>query len=464
MKITSYPENLNVIIRTGDSALIFSKNPNFITPIIKLEKGLRDFVFSITRFLDEKTAETITYEFTHTKEECEITTKEKLITSYDENGLIFKLNGKSATIDEIKDFVKSVGSNESFCEAIKILSFNSHTERLGFKDIYLTLRSNYTMPYYDKGNYAAVVYYYYYSKPEMYAVAERLIKLGMESDIDKYNPLISHKPIPDVSSIKTLSKVSMQIIKELKCRHDDLTSLFANLEENPNIGVNGIKMIKEMCDLYGKIYIPYNCECDSFSIWRTAEVYEGIDLITKQFNITVKNLINRIIKASFYENLSPLNFVQLVTDYVRIAKLLEMKIPEKMPKDIVKDHDLLSAQYQYVKDKITETHFKEKVKQNKLLLDHLPESKKFTIISPENPNDLIEEGLRMHHCVGTYVNRYASGSSKIFFLRNKVDLDAPCVTIELNKNNSLVQARSFANSNPSKEISEFIDEWLTNLK
>lgn len=464
MKVNNYPEDLDVIINfEKGETLIFSKSPSFNTPIVKISGIRHNFSFGLTFFKDEKTAVTTSYNFVCDKDECNITKKDELITSYDEKGLTFNLNGKNSDIDGIKNFVKSIGENTPFLNAIITLSFDAHKNRVGFNDVYLKLRSCYSR-YHNTSFYGEIVFYYYYSTPEMFAVAERLIKLGMEGDIEKYNPVISKKPVPDVSSIKTLSKVSMNIIKEFGRGYDDLTELFQELEENPKIGVNGIKMIEEMCSLYNKIEIPYSCDCQSFSIWRKAEIYEGFNVITKQFNITVKNLINRIIKASFYENLSPLDFINLVTDYIRIAKLLKLAIPEKMPKDIVKDHDLIAAQYEYVKDKIIETQFRDMVKKNKLLLNSLPEHKSYTIISPEVPNDLIEEGLRMRHCVGTYVNRYAAGTSKIFFVRNKAALDDSCVTIELNKRNKLIQARSFANSNPSKEILDFIEKWIDTLE
>lgn len=107
--------------------------------------------------------------------------------------------------------------------------------------------------------------------------------------------------------------------------------------------------------------------------------------------------------------------------------------------------------------------FAKQASENKLLLDTLPESKTLTIVSPTIPNDLINEGLHMGHCVGTYVERYASGTSKIFFVRKKDDVEKSYVTIELNKYNKLVQARGFCNSSPDKEVLKFIDNWVNTL-
>lgn len=467
MKISSYPKNLDAVVIFDDCRLIFSENPNYDTKFVKIKGNVKSCYFPITNLVDPLQAVTTVYTISIKNDECCVTVKDTLVMTGGENGILFKLNEKDVDIKKTKTLITLLGDrNYSFIEAIATISFNSHRNRLGFKDIFLQLHSDYsTNGTPSTESYSCLLYYYYYSTPEMYAVAERLIKLGMASDIRKYNPVISGVPIPDVSSFKSLSKVSMDIIKTFERDRKESMDLFEKLEKNPNIGVNGIKMINDMITLYQQIDLPYTCNCRSFRIgWYNYGIFEGFEIITNQFNITTKNLINKMIKASFYENLSPSEYIQLVVDYVRISKLLNLTIPSKMPKDIVKDHDLISAQYKYVKDKIVEKQFIERVKENKLLLKSLPKNEHYTIISPETPNDLIEEGLKMRHCVGTYVNSYAAGNSKIFFVRNKDDINTPCVTLELGKTNGLKQARSFANSNPSKDILEFIDEWVNMLR
>lgn len=463
MRINSYPEDLDLIVRFEKCDLIFSKNPKFNTPILVLENSPRNFDFAISKIIDDKAVTTL-YRLLISEDEASIVVKNVLVASSSDTGMILTLDGKEVNIEELEPLIlQMVSFDSSFIRNMAAISFNCHTNRLGFKDIYCDLHNSYCSS--APGSYQRIKYYYYYSKPEMYAVAERLIKLGMISDIPKYNPVFSGKAIPDVSEIKALSKVSMELLKRIKGDNENPTKLFEELEKNPNIGVNGIKLIDEMLQLYSKIRLPYSCENRAFRLyWDTMSIFEGFDTITKQFNITTKNLVNRVIKASFYENLAPNDYIQLILDYIRISKLLGLSIPEKMPKDIVKDHDLISAQYKYMESEIIEKEFKKMVEKNKLLLNSLPENKHYTIITPEVPNDLIEEGLRMRHCVGTYIDKYAAGTSKIFFVRNKSNINNSCVTLELNKNNKLVQARSFANSDPSSEIIDFINEWINTLE
>lgn len=85
------------------------------------------------------------------------------------------------------------------------------------------------------------------------------------------------------------------------------------------------------------------------------------------------------------------------------------------------------------------------------------------VISPNNPNDLVNEGLKLNHCVGSYIKRYSNGYSKIFFIRIKTLLNEPFVTVEFNQYNELIQAKAKSNKNPSKEVMDYILKWSENL-
>ena len=123
-------------------------------------------------------------------------------------------------------------------------------------------------------------------------------------------------------------------------------------------------------------------------------------------------------------------------------------------------HDVLALQIKDIQDAKIKEMFKNQIEENKKLIISLPGNPNYSIISPEETNDLIMEGKQMNHCVGSYIDRVADGTSKIFFLRKKNDLKSPYVTIELNKHNNLVQAKAFSNTLPSKDDMQYINEWI----
>lgn len=55
----------------------------------------------------------------------------------------------------------------------------------------------------------------------------------------------------------------------------------------------------------------------------------------------------------------------------------------------------------------------------------------FIVRIPTKGEDLITEGARMHHCVGSYVDRVAEGECSICFIRHKDTPEIPYITCEI---------------------------------
>lgn len=55
----------------------------------------------------------------------------------------------------------------------------------------------------------------------------------------------------------------------------------------------------------------------------------------------------------------------------------------------------------------------------------------FTIVAPQSAQDLVMEGIQMHHCVGSYVDRVAEGKTLIVFVRRTDDITTPYITCQV---------------------------------
>ena len=55
----------------------------------------------------------------------------------------------------------------------------------------------------------------------------------------------------------------------------------------------------------------------------------------------------------------------------------------------------------------------------------------FTIVIPTCGQDIVTEGERMHHCVGSYVDRVVRNDTYIVFVRRKNDIDTPYITCQV---------------------------------
>lgn len=145
-------------------------------------------------------------------------------------------------------------------------------------------------------------------------------------------------------------------------------------------------------------------------------------------------------------------------DYIKTAKKLGMDITDKRvlsPTDIKVAHD-----------RVTEEYTKDCYKGADIRISRIIESlvnledqnQKFIIRLPRTSLDIVKEGTILHHCVKTYIDRYADEETIILFLRRAEDPETPFVTIEY-RDGKIVQARGDHNSNPPQDAKKYLETW-----
>lgn len=83
---------------------------------------------------------------------------------------------------------------------------------------------------------------------------------------------------------------------------------------------------------------------------------------------------------------------------------------------------------------------------------------KYLIIPPQSAKEIVEEGHKLHHCVGCYIRRVVKRECVILFVRKLDEISTPFCTLEI-KGGEVVQARVQNNDPPSAAIQHFIDSW-----
>ena len=81
------------------------------------------------------------------------------------------------------------------------------------------------------------------------------------------------------------------------------------------------------------------------------------------------------------------------------------------------------------------------------------------IVVPATASAIANEGVKLHHCVGTYIDKVVKGETNILFVRK---LDAPSVpyyTMEVGKSGRIVQCRGQNNCGMTEEVKEFVKEF-----
>lgn len=301
--------------------------------------------------------------------------------------------------------------------------------------------------------------FYWFSKPEYYNFVESCIQRNENEEIVNKNPYYTGV-MPSPNSLPHLNSKAETYAKQMGFNKDMIRDL-SDLEDNPKVGPDGLNIILEFVLKSTKANANRDYEkrikvCENEMYWRIPHVL--LDIF-KTFDITPKLFIDRTIREMMNNYMDAATYWNCICDYTNMCYQLGIEVDKKLPKDIIHRHDILSTKIKELKDEAIKKEFAIRVAENKKLLENIPDGN-YTIISPETSNDLVEEGFRMNHCVGSYAYSFASGSSKIFFVRSKTNIDIPLATLELDHFNRLVQISSFANKKPEKSVLDFVNEWL----
>lgn len=133
--------------------------------------------------------------------------------------------------------------------------------------------------------------------------------------------------------------------------------------------------------------------------------------------------------------------------------------------EIKTKHDDVLAVYNLKKNEYQKNAFKARVEAWKKY-EYENEDFDFCVISPEEPEDLAVEGLELHHCVKSYIERVGRGETNILFIRKKDEKDKPFFTVELANDRTIAQVHGFANRNANTEpgMEEFLARWARNKR
>lgn len=119
------------------------------------------------------------------------------------------------------------------------------------------------------------------------------------------------------------------------------------------------------------------------------------------------------------------------------------------PCEFRKSHDKISSLLKKEKLKIYDNQIKKQF--DTLNRQFRYEKFGLTVIPPASLDEIINEGQKLHHCVGNYISRIVKGECIILFLRKTNMVKKPLCTVEI-KGKELVQTRIFDNNPPTPEI------------
>lgn len=163
------------------------------------------------------------------------------------------------------------------------------------------------------------------------------------------------------------------------------------------------------------------------------------------------------------------NDVNIYLDYLKGCFFLEYpRIPQYMyPRNLMEMHNRLTKERAQVQEQKQRELLEKKSKEMARKILEMEQEARFhmeddayVIVLSKNHEALQNESKILNHCVRQYINQINSGSTMIFFIRKKQDIETPFFTLEIDKNLELVQCRTKHN----KKAAEFDEEKGTHVQ
>lgn len=164
-------------------------------------------------------------------------------------------------------------------------------------------------------------------------------------------------------------------------------------------------------------------------------------------------------------------------DYVRLAVGCGIRLQGRdyAPADLYEAHDEVLALWRELQEakrraaqKKKEESVSDRFSKRLALLEPYTFGKDGLLIRPcATPREMTEEGLKLQHCVDTYLTDHANGTSNIFLIRRESEPDTPYYTLELSeKLDRVVQWHGLKNDRYKPRdpaVEEFIGVWMNEV-
>lgn len=188
---------------------------------------------------------------------------------------------------------------------------------------------------------------------------------------------------------------------------------------------------------------------------------------------TISKLNRYLDRIDMYQAIDRNLGIEILRDYINMCKDLEI-VPVTDSNSLKREHDVTARVHRdFAQRKWEEKNAEKRAKQEEKFKEIYPQLEKFTyeddelqVIVPHSPKDMFDEARMNHNCLSSYVDSFAKGISKIFFIRRKEQLDKSYITVELNSTLCDYRQAYYAGNQPVTKKSDltFIKNWLENNK
>ena len=281
---------------------------------------------------------------------------------------------------------------------------------------------------------------------------ELLLKTGLTAAIKeiasykKSEQLLAKKSAKDIRTLLGVTKPVLKIAQEL----------------NPSI--EEINMIQKLWDVDNTMTAT-----DYKHIAEYKKESVVVDIKGK-YNIPFAKQLAYIKDCYDYQCIEQPEAFQLWYDYLNIAASIGYNIKNKnvkYPASLKKEHDISAFVANKMQKGFDDKAFSSRAKENERF-NYSLKSLKLFVVAPTEPQQVINEGVVLHHCVTNYVNAIIEGRSIVMFIRNEDEPDEPFYTAEIliqGGKPTITQVKGNMNTDPDpsnkegKKVLEFVKKW-----
>lgn len=290
------------------------------------------------------------------------------------------------------------------------------------------------------GTTSGPVLYYFLKHPQVEVLYSTYKSVSMLNGLE---PLEGTKPHEIMGLSKPAFNAYMDFMKNSNNRYDYMNKYINYIRDLDSLYKNKPDCFKRVFDFLRavnvsdlpvvyKMITKYKYDLDRLEKYLTDDIYtyQGIENAREGF--------------------------QILADYVNICDRMNAPV-DKYPKSLKLSHDIALKNLKIVISEVEAKEFKETVsKKEYLKLKY--KNKDYEVVIPEKAEDVIDEGQKLHHCVGSYVNRVRRGETKICFMREIANPTLPLITLEI-RDGKLTQYRGCCNRGPTEKEMKFIREY-----
>lgn len=219
---------------------------------------------------------------------------------------------------------------------------------------------------------------------------------------------------------------------------------------------NAMWMLERLEESNSQFYIP------AFKGWY-GETVNWIPSLIEKYKLDFQSLVNYLFFDLYTQGINCIDeeIIKLYDDTLNMQTLMyDGKVRDKYPKHLKEIHDKVTLIYN-----LNQEYFdhKQAVKLHNECKNLEYSDGEYCIVTPEDSSELINEGISLHHCVGSYVDKVNTGKTSILFLRRA---DAPTeslVTIEY-QDGAIKQVRGLCERLMESRERKFFEKWVKKFK